>query len=236
MNDLIFTLLGGMLVIVVGFLLLNRFSRLSGKASSVVVALFVSVAYPAYTMFNWPGADIFSIHIAVYLVLAYILGIISAQRDMKIAAGENPELRIHWAPATIVSFFLFIVVADSFFVMFATKGMDYDVARWLLPTPQSGAKVSSNFPGTVGNNFQEKEDQYNNYQKQVNEQTERNWQINKGWLGEARAGQASMFRVNVHDKNGEPIEKAAITGSFMRPGNMQIDQQFRMEEKAPGDY
>lgn len=39
--------------------------------------------------------------------------------------------------------------------MFATKGMDTKFAKWLLPEPVSGGKVSSHFPGTVSHDFHE---------------------------------------------------------------------------------
>lgn len=236
MNNMVITLVGGIFIIAVTFLLLYRFSRLSGKATAAVMALLVSAIYMTFAAINWPGADVFAIHIAIYLVLVYILGIITSQRDAKKEAGEKPGIGMHWAPASITTFFLFIVIADSLFIMVATKGISYDMSKWLLPEPQSGVTVSSNFPGTVSHDFQEKESQYNAYLNRIREQAERGWQVKKGWLGEPQVGKATMFRVTVIDKNGKPIEKAEVSGSFMRPGNIKIDQTFTMQEKAPGDY
>lgn len=236
MNNIVMTLVGGIFIIAVTFLSLYRFSRLSGKATAVAMALIVSVVYLTYAAINWPGADVFAIHIAVYLVLVYILGIIFSQRDAKKLAGEKQGIGIHWAPASITAFFLFIVIADSLFITVATKGISYEMSQWLLPKSKSAATVSSNFPGTVSNDFQEKESQYNAYLNRSREQSERGWQVKKGWLGEPQVGKASMFRVTVTDKNGKPVEKAEVSGSFMRPGNIKVDQAFSMQEKAPGDY
>jgi nitrogen fixation protein FixH len=236
MDNMVMTLVGGMLAIATVFLLMYRFSRFSGKAIAATIAIIVAIVYPGYAAINWPGADVFAIHIAVYLVLTYILGIISSQRDARKRAGEEPGTGIHWAPATITGFFLFIIIADSMFIMVATKGVNYEMAQWLLPKPRSGATVSSNFPGTVSHDFQEKEAQYNAYLNRVREQSERGWQVKKGWLGEPQVGKAGMFRVTVKDKHGEPVSNAEVRGSFMRPGNSKLDQDFSMEEKAPGDY
>lgn len=236
MNNMVTTLIGGMFVIAVSFILLYRFSRLSGKATAATMALLVSVIYLSYAAVNWPGADVFAIHIAIYLVLVYILGIITSQRDAKKLAGEKPGLGMHWAPASITAFFIFLIIADSMFIMVATKGIDYDLAQWLLPKTQSGRTVSSNFPGTVSHDFQEKGQQYNAYLNRIREQSKLGWQVKKGWLGEPKVGEAVMFRVTVRDKNGQPIEAAEVNGSFMRPGNIKVDQTFSMQEKAPGDY
>lgn len=233
---MVVTLVGGMFVIAASFIMLYRFSRLSGKATAAAMAIFVSIVYLSFAAINWPGADVFAIHIAIYLVLVYILGIITSQRDAKKLAGEKPGLGVHWAPASITAFFLFIVIADSMFIMVATKGIDYELSKWLLPEPKSGATVSSNFPGTVSHDFQEKGQQYNAYLNRIREQSKLGWMVKKGWLGEPKVGEATMFRVTVSDKDGKPIEAAEVKGSFMRPGNIKVDKTFVMEEKAPGDY
>ena len=235
MDNMVFTLVGGIFVIAITFSLLYRLSNLGGKATAFIMALVVSFIYLTYAAIFWPGADVFAIHIAVYLVLVYVMGIITSQRDARKESGKS-GFGLHWAPASITAFFIFLIIADSMFIMVATKGIDYDLAQWLLPKPQSGATVSSNFPGTVSNDYQEKEQQYNAYLNRVREQSERGWQVKKGWLGEPKVGQTSMFRVTVKDKQGKPVEKANVTGSFMRPGNVKVDQNFTMQEIAAGDY
>lgn len=235
MENMVVTLVGGIFVIAILFALIYRLTNLSGKATAFVMAIIVSFVYLTYAAIYWPGADVFAIHIAVYLVLVYIMGIITSQRDARKQSGQA-GFGVHWAPASITAFFIFLIIADSLFIMVATKGINYDLAQWLLPKPQSGATVSSNFPGTVRNDFQEKHAQYSAYLNQVREQSERGWQVKKGWLGEPKVGQVSMFRVTVIDKQGKPVENAKVTGKFMRPGNMKIDQAFTMQEKAPGDF
>jgi nitrogen fixation protein FixH len=235
MDNMVFTLIGGIFVIAILFLLVYRLTKLGGKATAFVMAIVVSVFYLTYAAIFWPGADVFAIHIAVYIVLVYVLGIITSQRDARKQSGKS-GFGVHWAPASITAFFIFLIIADSLFIMVATKGIDYDLAQWLLPKPQSGATVSSNFPGTVSNDYQEKGQKYNAYLNRVREQSERGWQVKKGWLGEPKVGHASMFRVTVKDKQGKPVENAKVIGSFMRPGNMKVDQTFTMQEKAPGDY
>ena len=108
MTDLLYSLLGGIALIVLVFIALYRFSNMSGKLVAVVMAFLVTGIYVPIAIFLWPGADVFAIHIAMYLVTVYVLGIISAQRDVRKREGHT-GFGFHWAPATIVVFFLLII-------------------------------------------------------------------------------------------------------------------------------
>jgi nitrogen fixation protein FixH len=172
-------------------------------------------------------------HIAVYLVTVYVLGIIGSQRDAQQIRGGKA---FHWGPATIVMFFLFIIAIDSVFIMLAQRGVDNKLAQWLLPKPGTDGKVSSHFPGTVSRDFREKEDEYNVYLQRMEEQRKRNWQIKKGWETTPVAGQAAIFKLSVADKTGQPIEGARVEGKFMRPGNIKLDVPVVLSEGEPGTY
>ncbi len=234
MNILV-TLLGGVAVIALVFIVLYNITRMSGKMVATVMAFAVIATYVPISIFVWPGADVFAIHIALYMVSVYILGIITSQRDARRLAGES-GLGFHWAPASIVVFFVMLIIMDSFFVMFATKGMETHIAQWLLPKPKSGAKISSAFPGTVSHNFHEKQEQYNAYLKRFEEQKMRNWQVRKGWLGDAVVGKPAIFRVEIKDSHRKPVVAARVEGTFLRPANSKQDIEFELQEIKPGIY
>lgn len=235
MNNLVVTLIGGVLFIAVVFSLIYWLSQMSGKMVAAVMAFAVIGIYVPVSIFIWPGADVFAIHIALYLVSVYVLGIITSQRDARNLSGKT-GFGFHWAPASIVIFFVLLIIADSFFVMFATKGMNTNMAKWLLPEPDSGGKVSSNFPGTVSHNYHEKQSQYNEYLKRFESQKLRDWHIRKGWLGKAVATKPAIFRVEIKSKTDKAVSGAKVAGTFLRPANSKEDVTFTMQEIEPGMY
>lgn len=235
MTDLLYSLLGGIALIVLVFIALYRFSNMSGKLVAVVMAFLVTGIYVPIAIFLWPGADVFAIHIAMYLVTVYVLGIISAQRDVRKREGHT-GFGFHWAPATIVVFFLLIITADSIFIVMAQKGVSKDVANWLLPKPQAGGEISSYFPGTVSHDYHEKEVQYNQYLQRFKEQQERDWRVRKGWLVEPVAGKSALFRVEIKDRDGKPLQAARVNCRFLRPANSRLDQGFNLQEIEAGVY
>lgn len=235
MNNILVTLLGGVFTIAAIFLLMYRVSNMSGKMVAVVMAFAVVGTYVPISIFVWPGADVFAIHIALYLVSVYILGIITSQRDIRRQSGKE-GFGFHWAPAAIVMFFVILIIMDSFFIMFATKGMSANMADILLPKPKSGARVSSHFPGTVSHDYHEKQNQYNDYLKRFEAQKLRNWNIRKGWLGEAVVNQPSIFRVEIKTEKQNIVSKAKVSGRFLRPADSKLDTSFSMQEVEPGVY
>lgn len=237
MTDMLYTLLGGVVLIAIVFVLLYRFTHMGGKVVAGMTAMLVIGITMPIVILDWPGADVFAIHIAVYLVTVYVLGIVTAQRDARKLAGSE-EGWFHWGPAALVVFFMIVIGVDSVFIYLAQKGVDSEIAGWLLPPPRSGAPVSSHFPGVVAGDYSKQHEEFNQYQQLRQEQQERGWQIQKGWLGEARAGEVSRFKLHVMDNAGTPIHDAQVKGVFMRAGNTRLDQIFTMQSQVdePGSY
>ncbi|MBD3669890.1 MAG: FixH family protein [Gammaproteobacteria bacterium] len=238
MADIVSTILLGITLIVGIFLILHLVLRMNGKLSASIVALLTVGIYVPYSIFIWPGGDVFAMHIAVFLVTAYMLGIITSYREKRLAEMAEGEKAgwFHWGPALIVGFFLFIVVVDSIFVTMATKGVSGDVASWLLPEPRNAGKVESYFPGTVSHDYQKVQAEYNQYLAQMREQARRGWQIRKGWVQTPYVGEPQVFQVELKDKQGNLLEGADIVGRFLRPSNSSEDVEFSMQETAPGRY
>lgn len=237
MTDMLYTLLGGVVLIAIVFVLLYRFTHMGGKVVAGMTAMLVIGITMPIVILDWPGADVFAIHIAVYLVTVYVLGIVAAQRDARKQAGSE-EGWFHWGPAALVIFFMLVIGADSIFIFLAQKGVDSEIAGWLLPAPRSGAEVSSHFPGVVARDYRKQHEEFNQFQQRMQEQQERGWQVQKGWLGEARAREVSRFKLHVTDNAGTPIRDAQVKGVFMRAGNTRLDQNFTMQSQAdePGSY
>ena len=217
----------GIAIELILYLLLRRVGRMNSKSAAVVVALASLLVYVPRALLSWPGADVFAIHLAIYLILAYILGIVGQRRE----AGNG----WHWAPALLVLFFAFIVGMNVVFLGVAEQGISGIFAE-LLPQPRSADVADSRFPGTVARDFQKKEALYNAYLEQVKEQHQRGWQVQKGWLAQPVVGQPAVFLVRVTDAGGEPVSGAHVTGQFLRTSNSNYDMDFAMTETSPGEY
>lgn len=226
-TDMLLGISVGMVAELVLYLLLRRVGRMSSKSAAVIVALAVLLVYIPRAMLTWPGADVFAIHLALYLIVAYILGIVGHRRSE--AKGW------HWAPALIITFFAFVVGMNVVFLGVAEQGISGIFAE-LLPAPKSGDVVDSRFPGTVSHDFQKKEAQYNAYLQQVEEQHQRGWQVQKGWQAQPLEGQPAVFLVSVQDRQGAPVTGATVSGRFLRTSNSEYDFDFTMTETAPGRY
>jgi len=226
-GNLILGIAIGVLVELLLYLVLRRVGRMSSKSAAVLVALGVLLIYLPWAMLAWPGGDVFAIHLALYLIVAYILGIVGQQRP----GGGG----WHWAPAVLVGFFAFVVGVNIVFLGVAGQGITGIFAE-LLPPPDDGKVVDSRFPGTVSHDYQQKESLYNAYLEQVEEQRQRGWQVQKGWLAQPVAGQQAVFMVRVRDAGGKPLTGAAVSGRFLRTSNSEYDFDFKMSETTAGEY
>lgn len=225
----------GVIVQVLVFLLLYRLTPLNGKQAAAIVALAALAGVFVYSLIDWPGADVLAMYVAVLAVTAYLLGIVSNAREQQ--AGERGERRwFHWGPAVIVIFFLALFALDGVLVVVSRQGLPPPIAERLLPTRDDRAGVRSAFPGVVARDYQKKESLYNEYLQQVERQEQRGWQLNKGWLSAPRAGSASVFRVQVSERDGAPLQFAEVSGVFERPSDSRLDQPFALPEIEPGVY
>lgn len=137
MTSLVYTLLGGVLVIILLFMLALKILRVDPKALAGLMALLVLGIFVPVSIIFWPGADVFAVHLAVYMVTVYALGIIFSQRAINQQAGGH---WFHWGPAAIIGFFMFIVAVDAILIVVAQKGLHMDVALKFLPQPRSAAR------------------------------------------------------------------------------------------------
>lgn len=234
MDELVFSLAVGVLAAFLAFVALYRFTRLKGKQVAVIVALGVLAVYLPYAVLAWPGADVVALHLALYLITPYGLGIITHHWELR--AGEPRGRWFHWAPATIVTFFITIAVVDAVIITLADRGMPAQWAARLLPEPKGGGQVSSFFPGTVYHDFQEKEELYNQYLEQLEAQRRRGWQVRRGWLRPPAADVPTPFQVEVRDKTGAPVVGATVTVEFLRPSDHRQDRSIILPAVDAGRY
>lgn len=220
----------GLAVQLLVFFVLWRGLRMAAKAAALIVGLLALALYVPYAIIVWPGADVLALHIAVFLVTAYALGLIAGYREAQAGAGG-----FHWAPTLIIAFFVVLILFNAVLVVVATRGLPEPLARALLPAT-SERVISSAFPGVVSNDFQQKEALYNAYLEQVRAQHERGWVVRKGWIGEAHARAPAKFQVSVNERNGAAVQGAEVHSRFLRAADTRLDQSLTLSEVAPGVY
>ena len=228
MSDLLFSLVLGTGLIVLANFGLARFARWGAKRAAIVMALVTVGLYVPYSIIRWPGGDVFAIHLGIYLLASLASGMLLGVRS----AGQG----LHWGPAVLIGFFLFVLASGAVFISVAERGLDPTLWSWLFPKPSDQRTVSSKFPGVIARDFHKKESLYNQYLQQVERQHQRGWQVNKGWLSEPIAGQSTGFRVTVQTREGDPIDGATVVGRFLRPSTSSLDIDFKLAEVAPGRY
>jgi len=232
----LFALPLGVVIEVLVFLLMYLLTPLKGKQAAVIVALLSTSGVVIYSLSDWPGADVLALYVAVLAVTAYLLGIVSNAREQQQASPQAGGHWFHWGPATIVIFFVALISLDSVLVTISSQGLPAPVADFLFPESSTDQQARSVFPGTVANDFQKKEGQYNQYLEQVRRQEQRGWQVKKGWLRSPVAGQQAAFQVQVSEADGTPLQFADVSGVFQRPSDSRLDHSFSMQEIKPGLY
>jgi nitrogen fixation protein FixH len=231
--SILISLGAGILLIVLVFLGLNRLVRLGGRQSAVVLAILTLGFYLPYALLNWPGADVLAIHLAVYLVVVFVLGVLAHQAEQR---RRDEERCFRWGPGLIIGFFAVVIALDAVFVTVATGGLDSRVSALLLPKPKQAEAVSSYFPGVTSHDYQKKEALYNEYLRRVELQKERGWQVDYGWLREPVKDRETPFQVRARDRHGSPISGAKVSARFMRPSNQREDFSLELPEVEPGYY
>lgn len=238
MENLVVSLGGGVALIAALFFLVYRFTSLRGYQSAALIFVVSMIVFIPYSILNWAGADVFAIHLALYVIVPYGLGIITTQQESQ-RAKDARRGRLHWAPMIILAFFGVVATVNALLISFATHGMPSHLVGVLLPEPQSQAtEVTSGFPGTVARVSARKEAlaEGSSYLRTMREQRRLGWEVRQGWLSRPEAGEAAVFQVRVTDRDGHPITNAAIEGQFMRASDFNLDQSFSMRAVGGGLY
>lgn len=190
---------------------------------------------------HWISLDIFAIHFVIFMMIPYGLGIITSVQEERLRREGGKELKkgMHWIPGVIIVFFIVLATVDSIIITFATKGIDGDLARIVLPksiSGDTGEGIQSKFVGTVPYDLQDEEEKFDLYVEQLKQQKQRGWQVKGGWVDKPLLNQDSVFELKIMDKEGEQITDAVVDVSFLRSSHMGADRHYDLTEKEPGHY
>lgn len=196
------------------FFLFHLALKLSGRFSATLTILLVWAIYLPLAYFYWPGIDVFAIHFSFFSMTAYGLGIVTFRKEAQRAGGKANAGWFHWAPATIVCFFLILTIVDSNIIAFAMKYA----------------------PGIVAHDYRQKAGQYNEYLQRLEHQKERGWQVSGGWKKAPELNVQETFELIVKDKEGLPIVDATVSARLLSTTEPDQDQAIELESKGQGIY
>lgn len=221
----------------VAFAILYKLTQWTGKQVAFTVIVVTLAIFIPVGVMNWSSLDRFAIHFAFYVMIPYVLGIITSHWEIRREVNKADNKKwFHWAPATLVTFFLILAVVDATIITIAEKGVPAEIMARFFPVKDNDSISGSKFSGTVPHDFQEKEALFNAYLKKRKAQQARGWKVRKGWLQKAVAGEEKIFQVMIEDVDGKPVSEAEINGQFFRPADHSLDQTFVMQEIGAGLY
>ncbi len=219
-------LLGVALTIIIA-LILNRLLRFTPlQAASITALMSIAVIVP-FSIIRWRGGDVFTLYITCNLVASFAYYLI-ASGGTKALRGKDGK-RMHWAPITILGFFLVLVIVDGAFVVMAEKGL-------IFKRSKDDTIVSTRFPGEVPNAYHKKEAYYNEYQRRLIEQEKRGWQLNFGFAEKIYQNEDNYFVLSLLDRFDEPVSNAKVTAHFTRSAEQELNRTYQLEMIEPGLY
>lgn len=223
------TLFGGALLIVALYYLLRAFG-VSNYWRGVISGTVSVTAYLAISISSWPGGDVVSMHMAVFLATATVLTLIGQRK-----AGAVKKL--HWGPKLIIGFFLLLFVIDGGLLMISGQGVPPAVAKWFLPAP---AKKSANPPHTAFSGVvphgEEAAKTISQFMKSAEKQRRLGWNVTISGLEGLKQGSQASVSVAAHDASALPLRGASVKLAIVRPGLATPEQLSELVETDPGIY
>lgn len=222
------TLFGGAMLIIALFYLLRAFG-VSNYWRGVISGLVPAVGYMAYATVQWPGGDVMSMHVAVYLATATVLTLIGGRK-----AAEAKSL--HWAPRLIILFFLGLFVVDGILLLVSGQGVPPAVAKWLLPPAKKNTQVAHTaFSGVVPHG-EDAAKTINQFMASTDKQNRLGWEVRVGGLERLVQGDQANIALVAREADGRPLRGGTAVLAMLRPGVAQPEQMISLTETDPGIY
>lgn len=222
------TLFGGVLGIAAIYYLLKTLG-VGNYWRGIISGLLPVSAYMAWSISHWPGGDVLSMHMAVYLAAATVLTLIGSRRP-----GE--KMKLHWGPKLIIGFFLMLFVIDASLLMISGQGVPEPLAKWLLPpAKKSVTPAHTAFSGVVPHG-EEAAKTISQHRASTEKQNRLGWQVQLIGLDKMSTGKENLITVSARDAEGKPLTQARAGLAIIRPGGNQPEQMLELVETDPGDY
>ena len=223
--NLFVSIFGGILLTAILFAL-ARSLKLSNFWAAVISAALPSAAYMAYSVANWPGLDVLTMHVVTFPTVALLLFQIGGSKDA-------PYQKIHWAPKLMIGFFVIITVILGGFVYIAGHGVPTSVAQWLLPNIE-GKTVHTGFAGVVAHGG-EASKSIAHHRNMESKLARLGWNVEVAGLDALREGLPGEVSVVLRDNSGSGVQNVSVNLALGRPGQSS-QQMFKLTPAGDGHY
>lgn len=200
------TLFGG-LAAVIALFGLARLLRMPAELAGLTAAGIPLFAYIVMLFRQWPGLDVVAIHIAVFIIAAFVLVVMSHYR--------SKQTRMHWAPKAFIVFFLVLIMLNAGFLYVSTKGLPPVLAGLVLPG-NATKTMHTGFSGTTRHGEEAAKAIGSDLSKQHHNE-ELGWQVRVEGLRMPTVGKNSVT-VFADDSEGRPLPGLAGEWRVHRPG------------------
>lgn len=223
------TLFGGAFLIIALYYALRALG-VSNYWRGVISGTASVTAYLALSIASWPGGDVVSMHMAVFLATATALTLIGGRRP---GAGKG----LHWGPRVIIGFFLILFVIDGTLLMISGQGLPPALARWLLPAPENNPStpIHTAFSGVVPHG-EEAAKTINQFMSAAEKQRRLGWSVTLSGLDGLRQGSRPAVSVTARDAAAQSLQGAMARLAIIRPGLSRPEQVSDLVETDPGVY
>lgn len=222
------TLFGGALVIVALYYLLRLFG-VSNYWRGVISGIVPVIGYLGLSIARWPGGDVISMHMAVFLATATVLTLIGGRKP-------GAVIKLHWGPKVIIAFFLLLFVVDGALLLVSGQGVPPSVAKWLLPpAKKTSAPAHTAFSGVVPHG-EDAAKTITQYMASADRQSKLGWKISLAGLERPERGRPQGVSVTARTADDQPLRAAKVALALMRPGLAQPEQMLELVETDPGMY
>ncbi|MFA7240661.1 MAG: FixH family protein [Sulfuricellaceae bacterium] len=220
------TLFGGMVLIAALYFAL-RLAGVSNYWRGVISGIIPTLGIMLYSMSHWAGADMLALHLALFVATATVLTLSGSAQTV---VGS----RMHWIPATFITFFILLAVLMAMFLNVAMHGLPPGVAKWVLPNAQEKT-VYTAFSGEVPHD-EEAAKTVSQYMKKTEQQRQLGWKIEVGGLDGLHPGQAGEVDVTLSDKADQPLQDANVQLLLKRPVGGQAGKPIEFAARGAGKY
>ena len=218
------TLFGGLAAVFVLYAIGGLFRSLPPVLRALLAGIVPLVSYFALIVGNWPGLDVVSIHISVFLAAALVLHAFSEYR--KRSSG-----RMHWAPKLLTLFFIGLIFLNGTLLYISTQGLPESIGRWWLGS--AGGPVYSGFSGVVSHG-QGAAKAVSSELSETHRESLVGWEVDVDGLRDE--GRRRAVEIRVRDRTGLPVEHLEVEMRTMRPGAAQPVAALPMQAAQPGVY
>lgn len=219
------TLFGGLLLVAVIYFILRAFD-VSPYWRGVASAVIPMAAYVAYSVVDWPGGEVLSMHVAVFLSTATALTLIDSRKREE---GE----KMHWVPKALIAFFVGLLTIQATLLYISSRGIPEPIASWFFPGGKKDLHTA--FPGVVAHQ-QDAAKVVSSHLNQRHKEEELGWKAEVYGLESVKVDHSSEVSVFVTDAGGRPVGGAAVALVFSRPGSLEGRKVYSMATAGPGMY